>query len=89
MPESLSLPQVTQITERRIDCHQYKPPMAEPVQASHQRRLTLFGRSILLISGVFIANVVCWVIAGFTFRDTGLISLCLLAWVGQSFYLDR
>jgi hypothetical protein len=57
--------------------------MAEPVQV-HRRRLTLFGRSVILLSGVLLANVVCWVIAGLTFRQSGLISLALLAWVSPT-----
>jgi len=54
--------------------------MAEPALRS-KRRLTLLGRSTVLIAAVFLANVICWVVAGLTFRNTGLISLCLLAWV--------
>jgi hypothetical protein len=45
------------------------------------RRLTLFGRSTVLIFGVILANVLCWVIAGLTFSQTdGLVNLAFLAW---------
>ena len=47
-----------------------------------ERRLTLLGRSGLLISSVVLANVACWAIAGFTFSATdSLTNLALLAWV--------
>ena len=36
----------------------------------------------MLIAGVILANVVCWVIAGLTFSHTdGLVNLAFLAWV--------
>ena len=48
-------------------------------------RLTLLGRSLLLISGELLANAVCWVVAGILFgrhaETRGLLSLALLAWV--------
>ena len=58
--------------------------MAETVAVPiHTRRLTLFGRSAFLITGIVLANIICWVIAGLTFKETGLISLCVLAWVSS------
>jgi hypothetical protein len=45
------------------------------------RRLTLLGRSSLLIVGVVLANVICWVVAVLTFSQTdGLVNLAFLAW---------
>ncbi|KAI0789798.1 high-affinity nickel-transport protein-domain-containing protein [Abortiporus biennis] len=48
-------------------------------------RLTLFGRSLCLISSEIIANAVCWIVAGILFgrnSDTQpILSLALLAWV--------
>ena len=47
-------------------------------------RLTLFGRSVCLLLGEFIANVVLWVATVATFAPhqdkRGVISLALLAW---------
>ncbi|KAG9027510.1 hypothetical protein FRB95_007647 [Tulasnella sp. JGI-2019a] len=48
------------------------------------RKLSLFGRSCLLIGLELLANIVCWIFGGILFgrhRDTrGILSLCLLAW---------
>jgi hypothetical protein len=50
--------------------------------AIHTRRLTLFGRSSVLIAAVVLANVGCWILAGLTFSQTdGLVNLAFLAWV--------
>lgn len=50
------------------------------------RRLTLFGRSAVLIGCELLANAGCWVIAGILFggrKETqSLLGLSLLAWVG-------
>ncbi|KAJ6562167.1 high-affinity nickel-transport protein-domain-containing protein [Mycena capillaripes] len=47
-------------------------------------RLTLFGRSLLLMSSLALANALCWIVAGILFGrnpDTQpLLSLALLAW---------
>ncbi|KAJ7860041.1 NicO-domain-containing protein [Mycena leptocephala] len=47
-------------------------------------RLTLFGRSLLLLGSLVLANVVCWIVAGILFgrkSDTQpILSLALLAW---------
>ncbi|KAJ6534479.1 NicO-domain-containing protein [Mycena vulgaris] len=47
-------------------------------------RLTLFGRSLLLMSSLLLANAICWIVAGILFgrkSDTQpLLSLALLAW---------
>lgn len=48
------------------------------------RRLTLMGRSALLILLVVLGNLGCWAVAGLTFSKTdGLVNLALLAWVGS------
>jgi high-affinity nickel-transport protein len=48
-------------------------------------RLTLFGRSLLLLGSLVLVNVVCWIVAGILFgrkSDTQpILSLALLAWV--------
>lgn len=48
-------------------------------------RLTLFGRSILLIILELLANAACWIVAGILFarreETKGVMSLALLAWV--------
>ena len=49
-----------------------------------KRRLTLLGRSTLLILGEVLANVACWIAAALCFRGEAsgdLISLSMLAWV--------
>ncbi|TFY63963.1 hypothetical protein EVG20_g6106 [Dentipellis fragilis] len=50
-----------------------------------RRRLTIFGRSALLLSSELLANAVCWIVAGILFgrgADTQpILSLALLAWV--------
>ncbi|KAF7346448.1 Nickel/cobalt efflux system [Mycena sanguinolenta] len=47
-------------------------------------RLTLFGRSLLLLSSLALANAFCWILSGIFFgrnRDTQpILSLALLAW---------
>ncbi|THH27572.1 hypothetical protein EUX98_g6615 [Antrodiella citrinella] len=57
------------------------------------RSLTLFGRSLLLLSSELAANVVCWIVAGVLFgrqKDTQpVLSLALLAWtIGLRHALD-
>lgn len=48
------------------------------------RRLTLLGRSALLLSLVGAANIACWAIAGLSFSSTGgLTNLALLSWVSD------
>lgn len=48
-------------------------------------RLTLLGRSALLIGLELLANAVGWILAGLLFgrheETRGILSLCLLAWV--------
>jgi hypothetical protein len=52
--------------------------------------LTIFGKSLLLVTGELLANVVCWVIAAITFRKHGsVLSLALLAWVYQSTFRSK
>jgi hypothetical protein len=50
-----------------------------------RRRLTLFGRSVILIGCELLANAVCWVIAGILFgghnNTQPILGLALLAWV--------
>lgn len=52
-------------------------------------RLTIFGRSVLLISGEVVLNVAMWIIAVILFRphasgDAGdLLSLAMLSWVSR------
>ena len=51
-----------------------------------RHRLTLFGRSVVLVGCELLANAICWVVAGILFggrRETqSILSLSLLAWVG-------
>ena len=57
-------------------------------------RLTLFGRSLLLVVFELLVNAVCWIVAGLLFgrhRETRpILSLALLAWVSvtPSFTLE-
>lgn len=48
-------------------------------------RLTIFGRSLLLLVGELLVNALFWIVAGLLFgrRDEthSLLNLCLLAWV--------
>ena len=48
-------------------------------------RLTLFGRSLLLIVAELLANALCWIIAGILFgrkeSTRPVLSLAILAWV--------
>jgi hypothetical protein len=52
----------------------------------HGKSLTLFGRSVALISGEVLANAVIWIAAGICFarEADGLLGLALLAWVRES-----
>ena len=54
------------------------------------RRLTLFGRSVMLIGCEVLANAACWTVAGILFggrKDTQqILGLALLAWVSCRFY---
>lgn len=56
-------------------------------------RLTLLGRSLLLLSLEILANVLCWIGAGILFgrhKEThSIISLALLAWVRTSIFDSR
>ena len=51
----------------------------------HTARLTLFGRSLLLIISELLANACCWIVAGVLFgkhdQTRSVLSLALLAWV--------
>jgi high-affinity nickel-transport protein len=51
----------------------------------HATRLTLFGRSLLLIVSELLTNACCWIVAGILFgkhdQTRSLLSLALLAWV--------
>ena len=64
------------------------PPLRLVLPGSH-RRLTLFGRSLLLLSAELLANAACWIVAGILFgKDPGrqlILSLSLLAWVSHFF----
>ncbi|OCF72005.1 high-affinity nickel-transporter [Kwoniella mangroviensis CBS 8886] len=68
--------------------------LPRPKWAKHSdgtpRKLTLLGRSILLVSGELLANAICWIAAGICFRDAdGLLGLALLAWtIGLRHGLD-
>ena len=48
-------------------------------------QLTMFGRSLLLLTTLFLANVACWTTAGVLFgrhaQSRALLSLAMLAWV--------
>lgn len=48
-------------------------------------RLTLFGRSVLLLAAELLANAVCWIVCGILFgrraETRSILSLALLAWV--------
>lgn len=48
-------------------------------------RLTLFGRSVLLLGTELLVNAVCWIVAGILFgrneATRPILSLALLAWV--------
>lgn len=48
-------------------------------------RLTLFGRSLLLLASELLANIVCWIVAGLLFgkhtHRESVLSLALLSWV--------
>jgi nickel/cobalt transporter (NiCoT) family protein len=62
------------------------PPCWRIARVTRSHRLTLLGRSAVLIGCEIIANTICWVIAGILFgghKDTqSILSLSLLAWVG-------
>lgn len=49
-------------------------------------KLTIFGRSLLLLTGELLVNALFWVVAGLLFgrknETHGVLNLCLLAWVG-------
>lgn len=48
-------------------------------------RLTLFGRSLLLLTSEILANALCWTAAGVMFGRTketkSILGLAMLAWV--------
>ncbi|KZP31862.1 NicO-domain-containing protein [Athelia psychrophila] len=56
-------------------------------------RLTLFGRSLLLLASELLANIVCWIVAGLLFgkhtHRESVLSLALLSWtIGLRHALD-
>ncbi|KAI5123092.1 hypothetical protein M0805_001448 [Coniferiporia weirii] len=64
-----------------------------PFEMLYRRKLTIFGRSLLLITLELLANVVCWIVAGLLFgrheQTRGTLSLALLAWtIGLRHALD-
>ena len=53
-------------------------------------RLTLFGRSVLLLTAELLANAICWVVSAVLFgrkpETRPVLSLALLAWVSAVAY---
>ena len=53
-------------------------------------RLTLFGRSVLLIAAELLANAVCWIVCAILFgrrsETRQILSLALLSWVSAVVY---
>jgi hypothetical protein len=77
---------------RPTDQHCILPTMSpidlarlQALWVSRRRRLTLFGRSVVLVGCEVLANALCWIVAGILFarrKDTQqILSLALLAWV--------
>jgi nickel/cobalt transporter (NiCoT) family protein len=64
------------------------PTRSQVVWYYRSHRLTLFGRSALLIGCELLANAICWAVAGILFgkrRDSqSILGLSLLAWVGTA-----
>ncbi|KAI9058175.1 NicO-domain-containing protein [Trametes sanguinea] len=59
--------------------------MSRRLRATHALpRLTLFGRSVLLLAAELLANAVCWIVCGILFgrraETRPILSLALLAW---------
>jgi hypothetical protein len=58
-----------------------------------RRRLTLFGRSAILVGCELLANAACWIVAGILFggRESTqpILGLALLAWVCAPVLLSR
>jgi hypothetical protein len=58
-----------------------------------RRRLTLFGRSAMLVGCELLANATCWIVAGILFGGRGntqpILGLALLAWVCVPVLLSR
>jgi hypothetical protein len=56
-------------------------------------RLTLFGRSVLLIAAELLVNAICWMVAGILFGShserQSILGLALLAWVRIFNFLPR
>lgn len=63
----------------------FKKPRNSSFYVSRIPRLTLFGRSLLLIVLEILANAICWTVAGTLFgmraHAQSILSLALLAWV--------
>lgn len=51
------------------------------------RRLTVFGRSLLLLGSEVLVNVLAWILAGLLFgqkeETRDILPLCMLAWVSN------
>jgi high-affinity nickel-transport protein len=45
-----------------------------------QLHLTFLGRAVLLMTVEILANILFWVLAACLFRDSSLLSYCLIAW---------
>ena len=58
-----------------------------------RRRLTLLGRSLLLLGSELAVNAVCWIVAGILFgrneSTRPVLSLALLAWVCSTLCYDH
>jgi hypothetical protein len=71
--------------ETTVMIHGHPTRWRRTVRFFHRRRLTLFGRSVVLIGCEILANVICWAVTGILFagrRDTQpILGLALLAWV--------
>lgn len=51
-------------------------------------RLTVFGRSLLLVCAEVITNAVCWAVAGILFagKHRSALGLAMLAWVSAAVF---
>ncbi|KZT18443.1 NicO-domain-containing protein [Neolentinus lepideus HHB14362 ss-1] len=67
--------------------------LASKINSTRKLRLTLFGRSLLLVICELLANAICWIVCASLFSKTAgsrpILSLALLAWtIGLRHALD-
>lgn len=92
----LSLPRYVSVLLTNWTAGRLKSPgleMLRRFRGTSLPRLTLFGRSVLLVAAELLANAACWIVCAILFgrrpETRPILSLALLAWVSAPVSMSR